>query len=153
MRNATRKPWELTTPIYSHAYLTRGLGDKMDSWRWLEEGNDIPASLSTAVRSLLDLGTPPGPSRRVLDFDLQSWPPSCPDWWIEPPLTAAYPSREAAPVMNENVLYQPCITSWSIVLSHPTNLSLSQRLINHGHDSVSNYDLIANQSTSRWRRT
>lgn len=50
--------------------------------------------------------------------------------------------------MNEYVLYQPCITSWSIVLFHPTNLSFSQRLINYGRDSVSNYDLIANQSTS-----
>lgn len=50
--------------------------------------------------------------------------------------------------MNEYVLYQPCITSWSIVLFHPTNLSFSQRLINYGCDSVSNYDLIANQSTS-----
>lgn len=55
--------------------------------------------------------------------------------------------------MNEYVLYQPCITSWSIVLFHPTNLSFSQRLINYGRDSVSNYDLIANQSTSRWGRT
>lgn len=51
--------------------------------------------------------------------------------------------------MNEYVLYQPCITSWSIVLFHPTNLSFSQRLINYGRDSVSNYDLIANQSTPR----
>lgn len=55
------------------------------------------------------------------------------------------------PVMNEYVLYQPCITSWSIVLSHPTYLSFSQRLINYGGDSVSNYDLIANQSTPRHR--
>lgn len=55
--------------------------------------------------------------------------------------------------MNEYVLYQPCITSWSIVLFHPTNLSFSQRLINYGRDSVSNYDLIANQSTPRWGRT
>lgn len=51
--------------------------------------------------------------------------------------------------MNENVLYQLCITSGRIVLFHPTNSSLSQRLINYGHDSVSNYDLIANQSTSQ----
>lgn len=51
--------------------------------------------------------------------------------------------------MNEYVLYQPCITSWGIVLFHPTYLSFSQRLINYGHDSVSNYDLTANQSTSR----
>lgn len=57
------------------------------------------------------------------------------------------------PVMNEYVLYQPCITSWSIVLFHPTNLSFSQGLINHGCDSVSNYDLIANQSTPRLGRT
>lgn len=121
----------------------------MDSWRWPEEANDLPASLWSAVRSLPDLGTSPRPSGRVLDFDLQSWPPSCPDWWIEPPLTAAYPSNEAGPVMNENVLYQPCITSWRIVLFHPTNSSLSQRLISYGHDSVSNYDLIANQSTPR----
>lgn len=55
--------------------------------------------------------------------------------------------------MNEYVLYQPCITSWSIVLFHPTHLSFSQRLINYGPDSVSNYDLIANQSTSRQGRT
>lgn len=55
--------------------------------------------------------------------------------------------------MNEYVLYQPCITSWSIVLFHPTNLSFSQRLINYGPDSVSNYDLIANQSTSNRGRT
>lgn len=52
------------------------------------------------------------------------------------------------PVMNESVLYQPCITSWRIVCFHPVYLSFSQRLINHGGDSVSNYDLFANQSTS-----
>lgn len=51
--------------------------------------------------------------------------------------------------MNEYVLYQPCITSWSIVLFHPTYLSFSQRLINYGGDSGSNYDPFANQSTSR----
>lgn len=115
----------------------------MDGSRWNKAGNCIRTSLWKAIRSILHLCTAPIWPSWVLDFDLQSWPPP-PSWLMDRP--TAYPSSRAGPVMNEYVLYQPCITSWSIVLFHPTNLSFSQRLINYELGSVSNYDLIANQS-------
>lgn len=115
---------------------------QMDGSRWNKAGNCIRTSLWKAIRSILHLCTAPIWPSWVLDFDLQSWPPP-PSWLMDRP--TAYPSSRAGPVMNEYVLYQPCITSWSIVLFHPTNLSFSQRLINYELGSVSNYDLIANQ--------
>lgn len=116
---------------------------QMDGSRWNKAGNCIRTSLWKAIRSILHLCTAPIWLSWVLDFDLQSWPPP-PSWLMDRP--TAYPSSRAGPVMNEYVLYQLCITSWSIVLFHPTNLSFSQRLINYELGSVSNYDLIANQS-------
>lgn len=116
---------------------------QMDGSRWNKAGNCIRTSLWKAIRSILHRCTAPIWPSRVLDFDLQSWPPP-PSWLMDRP--TAYPSSRAGSVMNEYVLYQACITSWSIVLFHPTNLSFSQRLINYELGSVSNYDLIANQS-------
>lgn len=143
--------WKLTSAQWQSAaapnlfprLLSLEIRRQMDGSRWNKAGNCIRTSLWKAIRSILHRCTAPIWPSRVLDFDLQSWPPP-PSWLMDRP--TAYPSSRAGPVMNEYVLYQACITSWSIVLFHPTNLSFSQRLINYELGSVSNYDLIANQS-------
>lgn len=146
--------WKLTSEQWQSAsapnlfprLLSPEIRRQMDGSRWNKAGNCIRTSLWKAIRSILHRCTVPIWPSRVLDFDLQSWPPP-PSWLMDRP--TAYPSSRAGPVMNEYVLYQACITSWSIVLFHPTNLSFSQRLINYELGSVSNYDLIANQSEPR----
>lgn len=78
-------------------------------------------------------------------FELQSWPPL--SWLMDMAHHwCRYIHQGKPPVMNEYALYQPCITSWSIVHFHQMYSSFSQRLINYGRDSVSNYDFTANQS-------
>lgn len=47
------------------------------------------------ITSILYLCRSPLWPSRLLDFDLQSWPPLSPDWWIDPPLKPAYPSSKA----------------------------------------------------------
>lgn len=143
--------WKLTSAQWQSAaapnlfprLLSLEIRRQMDGSRWNKAGNCIRTSLWKAIRSILHHCMAPIWPSWVLDFDLQSWPPPL-SWLMDRP--TAYPSSRAGPVMNEYVLYQACITSWSIVLFHPTNLSFSQRLINYELGSVSNYDLIANQS-------
>lgn len=77
-------------------------------------------------------------TRRLNDWlssDLQAWPP-CKWWMPRNQQRWLHIHQTKAPLMNEYVLYQTCITSWAVIHGEMRS-SFSVRLMNSGNDLVS----------------
>lgn len=70
-----------------------------------------------------------------LSSDVQAWPP-CKWWMPRNQQWWLHIHQTKAPLMNEYVLYQTCITSWAVIHGEMRS-SFSVRLMNSGNDLVS----------------